>query len=753
VDKAKFLARFLLIFFVFTRSFSSIKSEEIVYQSLRIFHPTSNIIKIIGEAGIPLDHISGKSGYYMDIVTTSDQTFVLEDQGIDLEILIQDMSKYFKERNIPAIQRDFPLGSMQGNYTLEELNNRFDELKELYPDIISEKLILGQSVEGRDIWAFKVSDSPDVDEDEPELLFTGLTHAREPLSMMNLIYFVQKLCEGYNSDQGMTYLVNNREIWFILIVNPDGYVFNESYQPNGGGMHRKNRFNTDCGDNTERGVDLNRNYGYGWGANNTGSSSNPCSDTYRGSSAFSEPETQVVKDFIEDHPLNSVFHYHSYGNYYIHPFGIGNLPQEPDLTTFRDIGQQIAEKNSYEVGTGLETVGYTVNGDAVDWTYGNQGIINFTPEVGTPNDSFWPSESRVVPLCANQVYPNTILSFISGNDIILRKIEFSDRIFLPGDSISISLFIQNRGLISSDGGITVGIEELNTLIELPNDSILIGTLDSRAIDTLSLDIYISNNADIGSETGCVVSVYDHSSFVRYDTISFFIGDPEFLFFDDFETGLGHWQIESDWGLTNFSYSGEWALSSSPNGDYENNQNTQIILDFDFNLIFFDGVNVSYRTNWDIELYDDFVQFQAYVPNNGWVNLYGEYSVPGSGQQGQPWNLPGYHGTSDGWVEENINLKQIGDLSPTKFRFMFTSDNYENADGFFIDDFTISGYSNIVSGDINMDFFIDIFDLIFLSDIVQSGNLDPSLIYLYDLDSNGIVNIFDIIYIIDQIMSF
>ena len=88
----------LLIFFVFTRSFSSIKSEETVHQSLRIFHPTSNIIKIIGEAGIPLDHISGKSGYYMDIVTTSDQTLVLEEKGIDLEILIQDMSKYFKER-------------------------------------------------------------------------------------------------------------------------------------------------------------------------------------------------------------------------------------------------------------------------------------------------------------------------------------------------------------------------------------------------------------------------------------------------------------------------------------------------------------------------------------------------------------------------------------------------------------------------------------------------------------------------------
>ena len=81
---------------------------------------------------------------------------------------------------------------MQGNYTWSELNTRFEELRSMYPNIISEKIILGQSTELRDIWAFKVSDNPNVEEDEPEVLYTGLTHAREPLGMMNLFYFVQK---------------------------------------------------------------------------------------------------------------------------------------------------------------------------------------------------------------------------------------------------------------------------------------------------------------------------------------------------------------------------------------------------------------------------------------------------------------------------------------------------------------------------------------------------------------------------------
>jgi hypothetical protein len=82
------------------------------------------------------------------------------------------------------------------------------------------------------------------------------------------------------------------------VINPDGYVYNETIAPNGGGMHRKNRRDTGCGDGTQRGIDLNRNYGYEWGADNSGSSPNPCSSTFRGDSAFSEPETQAVRDFI-----------------------------------------------------------------------------------------------------------------------------------------------------------------------------------------------------------------------------------------------------------------------------------------------------------------------------------------------------------------------------------------------------------------------------------------------------------------------
>ena len=147
-----------------------------VYQSIRVYHPTLETIKTIGSLGIPLDHVSGKEGIFLDLTVTEGETIELISRDIELEVLIEDLTSYYKARNRPATNRDFPLGSMQGNYTMDELNERFDELHGLFPNIISNKVVIGQSVEGRDIWAFKVSDNPNEDEDEPEVLYLSLIH-------------------------------------------------------------------------------------------------------------------------------------------------------------------------------------------------------------------------------------------------------------------------------------------------------------------------------------------------------------------------------------------------------------------------------------------------------------------------------------------------------------------------------------------------------------------------------------------------
>ena len=195
LDKKELIIKLNLLkvaLFLFSTNICLLSAHE-KYSSIKVWSPDLEKIQIIQEIGIPLDHSTFKPGSYIEFVVTEKERETLQYRGVSFDIIIDNLTKFYQEQNIPAIERDFPLGSMQGNYTWSELNERFDQLRNLYPDIISDRLVIGQSLEGNDIWAFKLSDNPDQDEDEPQVLYTGLTHAREPLSMMNLFYFVQKV--------------------------------------------------------------------------------------------------------------------------------------------------------------------------------------------------------------------------------------------------------------------------------------------------------------------------------------------------------------------------------------------------------------------------------------------------------------------------------------------------------------------------------------------------------------------------------
>jgi murein tripeptide amidase MpaA len=144
-----------------------------------------------------------------------------------------------------------------------------------------------QTHNGRDLYWVRISNDPTVDQDKPEVLYTGMHHAREPIGMQLLIYYMYYLLENYDTDPEVQYIVNNFELYFVPILNMDGYAYNIQNQPNGGGEWRKNRRQNDDG---SYGVDINRNYDYMWGYDNDGSSPYPWDDTYRGPSAFSEPE-------------------------------------------------------------------------------------------------------------------------------------------------------------------------------------------------------------------------------------------------------------------------------------------------------------------------------------------------------------------------------------------------------------------------------------------------------------------------------
>jgi carboxypeptidase T len=243
------------------------------------------------------------------------------------KIIIQNKQNLLKMKNFPLSKKvkmimgveGFGYGSMGGFFTMTEVYARLDSMFALYPNIITQKFSIGTTVQGRPIYVAKISDNPNVNESEPQVFYNSLIHAREPQAMMTVMYYMYYLLENYGTDPEVTYLVNNREIYFQPIVNPDGYEYNRTTDPNGGGMFRKNRkLNSDG----SYGIDLNRNFGYMWGYNNSGSSNIPSDETYRGTSAFSEPETQAYRDFVNSKNFKTTLNYHTYSNLLLYPWGI-----------------------------------------------------------------------------------------------------------------------------------------------------------------------------------------------------------------------------------------------------------------------------------------------------------------------------------------------------------------------------------------------------------------------------------------------
>jgi hypothetical protein len=245
---------------------------------------------------------------YVEIVTDQSELDQIIALGYKTEIVHADLTAFFQSR--------MPEKNMGAYKSLDEINQAVDDMIAAYPDIVSAKVSIGTTLEGRDMWAVKISDNPNVDEDEPELFYSAAIHAREVITPEILLYFMNHLTQQYGIDPEATDLVNNREMWFVLVNNPDGYYYNEVIAPGGGGMWRKNRRNNGDG---SFGVDLNRNFGYMWGYDDEGSSPIPSDPTYRGSAAFSEPESQNLRDFIAAHDFVLTIYYHSYSNLIICP--------------------------------------------------------------------------------------------------------------------------------------------------------------------------------------------------------------------------------------------------------------------------------------------------------------------------------------------------------------------------------------------------------------------------------------------------
>ncbi len=757
-----------------------------MYKQIRVNNPTTEIMYQLSTLGAELDHAEYKRGEYIEFVATNSFLNKLNDFEIQYEVIHEDLQAFYQSRLYDIESRDFDYGSMGGYYTHEEIVEHLEQLSNEYPDLVSSLQVIGQSLEGRDIYAVKLSDNPNVDENEPEVLYTGLHHAREPMSYMNLFYYMYWLVENYNTDILASGILNNRELWFIPCLNPDGLIYNQEYAPNGGGMQRKNHRET-CSNNNNSsnwdGIDLNRNYGFMWGYDDQGSSPNPCSQTYRGPSSFSEPETQAIRDFVQSRDFLAAFNYHSYGNLLIHPYGYiaGLLPPEPDLSTFREFGEEMTKYNNYLMGTGIETVGYTVNGEADDWFYGEENIFAYTPEVGNSNDGFWPSSDRILPLAEENLYPNQFLALIVGSkyNIELSGVNGNGGGFLPGEQYSLSVYINNSGLSNSNGDVYVEISSSSNDIIFEEDSFVISGINARTeveLDEL-FQFQIDNNYNSGVEE-VVVNVYDNDGIITTSSMSIVVGEPVVFISENFNDDNG-WYVGANnddassgiWerGIPNSTY--YEGVIVQPGTDSVNDEGAFCFVTgngVNNNNVGYDDVDGGKTTLFSplfdlSEFEESFVSYEKWYSNNVGDNPgndYFEFQVSNDG--GNNWiAIENTNITNNYWEWSYHSISNYVSLTnQMQFRFI-VSDEYfdgDNGTGGSIIEAAVDNFNIVVfeqnscndPGDSNGDGNVNVLDVVLVINyILEIEELSETC--SADLNEDGVINVLDIVSIVNLIL--
>ncbi|KAF7418990.1 hypothetical protein HZH68_001643 [Vespula germanica] len=240
-------------------------------------------------------------------------------------------------------------------HRLDDIYGYLDFLAQTYPDVCS-VMNIGNSAEGRPLKVLRISNGK---AGVPALWIDGGTHAREWISPAAVTYIIDYLVENSESLEADYYI--------LPVVNPDGYEYTFTNDR----LWRKNRRNyagSQCA-----GVDLNRNFGYKWGG--LGTSRNPCSDIFAGSAAFSEPETNAIRNFFEASAADfkAYLTFHSYGQYFLYPWGYDRRVP-PDYADLDRIGRNAAKAmkkadvaaSSYTVGNSATTL-YEAAGGSDDW--------------------------------------------------------------------------------------------------------------------------------------------------------------------------------------------------------------------------------------------------------------------------------------------------------------------------------------------------------------------------------------------------
>lgn len=726
--------RFSLVFFLLLLTlglFGQARPEGEHHRAI-IYYDTADQLARLDRLGVAVDHGIRKYGYSLESDFSEWELSVVEAEGLRYEIVIKNVGQYYVDQNNPASPHyiapatapakmngcddtaapeyttpaNYNNGSMGGFLTYAEM---LQELDDMYA--YSEANNLGiitqradninpdnpedlRTAEGRyQQWVMISNNAEATSTGQPQVFYNAIHHAREPASLQQLIFYMWYLLENYATDPEVQDIVDNTELFFMPCVNPDGYLYNEQTDPDGGGFWRKNR-------RDGHGVDNNRNYDYITPEGNsifgtTGTSASINGETYPGTEPFSEPENRGTRYFTETHNFTIALNNHTSGGLLLYPFGYEVGLRSEDDAIFRAISAEMVSANGYD--DILSSQLYAAAGDSDDFGYGflqtvdggtRDKVFSMTPEIGP---RFWPAESQIEGICKDMMLHNLRAAQFTGvygevTDQTPELVANTDFVFeyevmrlgFQQGPLVVRIIPISDNIFSTDGPVTY--TSLEQGIPIADDLMITLNDDIRAGDQIEFDLVVFNGRREVRQR--ITKTYGQPTTILTEAID----------------NLDRWTPNA-WGLSTTVFhpsSPSSSITDSPGGEYENGRNdatefNELIDLTEENLV---DARLKFFARWEIETGYDWVQVQvAREGTNFWEPLCGRFTTTGVDNQIGADGEPLYDGAQNEWVAEEMNLNDyLGDR--VKVRLYIFSDQGVTADGFYLDQLEVATLRSI-----------------------------------------------------------
>jgi len=707
---------------------------------IRFAKPSQQLIKEISSKNLEIT--AYKPEYFLDLLVTEEEARLLTEEGFSYSITQteEQLKNNLNERDLEGYRNYEQLYNDLNLYTTISADIcQLSDIGDSWGKIYSETGIAFYDDYNHDIWALKLSDNVNEEEDEPNIYFLATHHAREPISLEVCMNLLEYLLSNYGTNEQITDLVNNSQIWFVPLINPDGHkvVTTENdvwWRKNIRDNNLNNIFN-----NSVDGVDPNRNYGFQWGF--VGASGDFEEENYHGPEPWSEPEVQAIKNLMDSRHFLAGISYHSYSELILLPYGYAADMYAPDYEALFDLAVNMAETipsqqtGHYTPQTAWEL--YPCMGTSDDYSYGEHGTFAYTVELAT---EFIPPASQVEEICEDnleaallildRVNHATLTGIITdsstGNpieaEIFIETIDDSPvyrapyrsdetfgryyRLLLPGNyNVTFSAYGYipesfSAIAVNNDSQTILNVSlEQATLVDF-SGTVLNSFTDepiSEARVTLSdcpLDPVNTNESGNFYFENIAEGLYNLS--VSAEGYSLFQGEFTItpndnnvvielypaIFYDGFEDGTISWIINSAWDTTIAqSYTGNQCLTDSPEGQYGNNSDITC------------QINQSFLLDENREYYISF--FMKHALEIDYDYLYLEIST--DGEIWQP--IDTYTGNNVYWQQFSYSLASFSGQE-IQIRFRLFSDTYVTDDGVYIDQFTFYSPTSVTAADNN-----------------------------------------------------